>query len=123
MEQRCTGIHRPPSCIQVMAPGSGEYGCPYKTYTPENLQSALLSTYSSLGLKSTDLPEVVALVNAGSYHTACTRVFEVTHGSCGVKKGEGLNGEHVTHPNQYAARSRELWKAKAGGGEGSAMEE
>jgi DNA primase large subunit len=41
-------------------------------------------------------------------------VFEVTHASCGVKKGDGLNGEHVTHPNQYAARSRELWKAKTG---------
>lgn len=59
------------------------------------------------------------LVSAHSYHTACTRVFEVTHGSCGVKKGDGLNGEHVTHPNQYAARSRELWKGKMGEKENS----
>lgn len=40
---------------------------------------------------------------------ACTRVFEITHG---VRQGEGIgDGESVTHPNQYAARSRELARA------------
>lgn len=44
---------------------------------------------------------------------ACTRVFEITHKSFGVKKGEGVGaGESVTHPNQYVAKSRELEKAK-----------
>lgn len=44
---------------------------------------------------------------------ACTRVFEMTHATCGVTKGEGVGeGESVTHPNQYAARSMELAKAK-----------
>ncbi|KAF5315758.1 hypothetical protein D9611_004627 [Ephemerocybe angulata] len=109
------------NCLQVMAPGAQEYGCPYKTYNPDNLQSALLSTYSHLGLKAADLPDIMQLVGAHSYHTACTRVFEVTHGSCGVKKGDGLNGEHVTHPNQYAAHSRELYKAAAGGGSSEDM--
>ena len=47
-------------------------------------------------------------VKTSHYHVACTRVFELTHG---VKKGEGIGGgECVTHPNQYAARSRELEK-------------
>jgi DNA primase large subunit len=100
-----------------MAPGSGEYGCPYKTYNPDNLQSALLSTYSHQGLKAADLPDIMQLVNANSFHTACTRVFEITHSSCGVKKGDGVNGEHVTHPNQYAAHSRELYKATKGAAE------
>jgi len=52
-------------------------------------------------------------VKTGHPHVACTRVFEITHAGFGVKKGEGVGGgESVTHPNQYAARSRELEKAK-----------
>lgn len=55
----------------------------------------------------------MATVKAGHYHVACTRVFEMTHATCGVTKGEGVGeGESVTHPNQYAARSMELAKAK-----------
>ena len=45
-------------------------------------------------------------------HVACTKVFEVTHG---IPRGQGLDGESVTHPNQYVAKSRELEKAKLGG--------
>ena len=65
--------------------------------------------YSGQGLTVADLPEIVDTVKRGHYHVACTRVFEITHSSLGVKKGEGVgDGESVTHPNQYAARSREL---------------
>lgn len=65
--------------------------------------------YSGQGLTVKDLPEIVATVKAGHYHVACTRVFEITHAAQGVKKNEGVGeGESVTHPNQYAARSREL---------------
>ena len=65
--------------------------------------------YGAQGLTSSDLPEIMATVKAGHYHVACTRVFEITHAGAGVKKGEGVgSGESVTHPNQYAARSREL---------------
>lgn len=56
------------------------------------------------------MPEIMSTVKQGHYHVACTRVFEITH-SRDVKKGEGIGGgESVTHPNQYAARSRELEK-------------
>lgn len=52
-------------------------------------------------------------VKAGHYHVACTRVFELTHAAYGVKKGEGVgDGENVTHPNQYAAKSMELEKQR-----------
>jgi DNA primase large subunit len=62
-----------------------------------------------------DLPEIVTAAKGGHYHVACTRVFEITH-SGQVKKGEGVgSGESVTHPNQYAAKSRELEKATADG--------
>lgn len=108
------------SCLQIISPSSGsDCGCPYRTFTPENLESALLSAYAPYGLKASDLPEIMTTVKANHYHVACTRVFEITHGSFGIKKGEGIGGgESVTHPNQYAARSRELGKVV----EGEAME-
>ncbi|KAF5365641.1 hypothetical protein D9758_003217 [Tetrapyrgos nigripes] len=86
---------------------------PAKRYfTPENLQTALLSAYSAQGLKSSDLPEIMQIVKLNHFHVACTRVFEITHSRYAVKKGEGVGGgESVTHPNQYAARSMELDKA------------
>lgn len=87
----------------------------------ENLQTALLATYASRGLTLADMPEILGPVKKGLYHVACTRVFEITHSALGVKKGEGVGGgESVTHPNQYASRSRELFKAQQ---EGEAMVE
>lgn len=56
-----------------------------------------------------DLPEIVNAVKASHFHVACTKVFEVTHG---IPKGGGLDGESVTHPNQYAAKSREIERTK-----------
>ena len=68
--------------------------------------------YSDHGLTSQDMPEIMNMVKQKHYHVACTRVFEITHG---MKKGDGIGeGESVTHPNQYAARSMELEKAKKG---------
>jgi DNA primase large subunit len=108
------------SCQQILLtdrPGASDsHGCPYRQFSPENLQTALLASYSSQGLKMEDLPDVMNAVKSGHYHVACTRVFEITHANYGVEKGEGVGGgESVTHPNQYAARSRELEKAKLGG--------
>jgi len=98
------------SCIQLLAPGSSDHGCPYRNYDPENLPTTLQSLY---GLRSSDIPEIIATVKAKHYHVACTRVFELTHASYGVSKGDGIGGgESVTHPNQYAARSMEMTKAK-----------
>ncbi|KZT11217.1 DNA primase large subunit [Laetiporus sulphureus 93-53] len=107
------------SCQQILTadqPGAADsHGCPYRHFSPDNLQTALLSMYSAQGLTAADLPEIMSTVKAGHYHVACTRVFEITHASVGVKKGEGIGGgESVTHPNQYAAKSRELEKEKAG---------
>ncbi|KAK1232949.1 DNA primase subunit pri2 [Marasmius sp. AFHP31] len=101
------------SCQQLLMTESSSYGCPYRYFQPENLQSALLSAYSSQGLTSSDLPEIMQTVNSRHYHVACTRVFEITHARSGVKKGEGVGGgESVTHPNQFATRSMELEKQK-----------
>ncbi|KAH7923862.1 DNA primase large subunit [Leucogyrophana mollusca] len=105
------------SCQQILLtdkPGPSDcHGCPYRHFAPENLQTSLLASYSSHGLTSTDLPEIMKTVKEGHYHVACTRVFEITHASKGVKKGEGVGGgESVTHPNQYTTRSRELEKSQ-----------
>ncbi|CAL1704388.1 unnamed protein product [Somion occarium] len=105
------------SCVQILTgetPGPGDsHGCPYRHFSQENLSSALLATYSSQGLTQADLPEILHAVKSQHYHVACTRVFEITHARDGVYKGEGVGGgESVTHPNQYAARSRELEKAR-----------
>ena len=56
------------------------------------------------------MPEIMNAVKQEHYHVACTKVFEVTHG---VPRGQGLDGESVTHPNQYVAKSRELEKSRS----------
>ncbi|KAI0647160.1 DNA primase large subunit [Trametes meyenii] len=111
------------SCQQILMadqPGPGDsHGCPYRHFSGDNLQSALLTMYGEQGLSSGDMPEIMATVKAGHYHIACTRVFEITHAQQGVKKGEGVGGgESVTHPNQYAARSLELEKKEKEGKDG-----
>lgn len=94
---------------------SSSHGCPYRYFTSENLHTALLSSYGNQGLSSSDLPEILKIVKDTHYHVACTRVFEITHGGCGVRKGDGVGGgESITHPNQYAARSIELEKGRNG---------
>ncbi|KIL69678.1 hypothetical protein M378DRAFT_190092 [Amanita muscaria Koide BX008] len=96
------------SCVQLLTCAPSEPGCPYRQYSPENLSSALLQYYSGQGLTSADLPEILGTVKGGHCHVACTRVFEITHGKR-VKRGEGMGeGESVTHPNQYAAKSIEM---------------
>ena len=94
-------------------PGASDsHGCPYRHFSPNNLQTALLSMYSSQGLTEADLPEIMNLVRAEAYHVACTRVYEITHATQNVRKGDGIgSGETVTHPNQYASASRALERA------------
>jgi DNA primase large subunit len=85
------------------------HGCPFRHFSPDNLQTALLSMYSSQGLTEAHLPEIMNTVRAEAYHVACTRVYEITHATGNVRKGDGIGaGETVTHPNQYAAASRAL---------------
>jgi DNA primase large subunit len=98
-------------------PGASDsHGCPYRHFSPDNLQTALLSMYSSQGLTEADLPEIMHTVRAEAYHVACTRVYEITHATKNVRKGEGVgSGETVTHPNQYATASRALERGSTDG--------
>jgi DNA primase large subunit len=109
----------PASCQQILTqdqPGTNDnHGCPYRHFSPGNLESALLAWYSPQDLTESDLGEVMKIVKEGHYHVACTRVFEITHAAQGVKKGDGVSGDCVTHPNQYVSKSRELEKAQVDG--------
>ena len=68
--------------------------------------------YSSQGLTEADLPEIMHSVRVQAYHVACTRVYEITHATKSVRKGDGVgSGETITHPNQYASASRALERA------------
>jgi len=105
------------SCQQILIadqPGAQDsHGCPFRHFSPDNLETALVTMYGGQGLRTSDVPEIMNTVKAGHYHVACTRVFEITHNALGVKKGDGIGGgESVTHPNQYASKSRELVREK-----------
>jgi DNA primase large subunit len=68
--------------------------------------------YSSQGLTEADLPEIMQTVRGKAYHVACTRVYEITHATKNVRKGDGVgSGETATHPNQYVTASRALERA------------
>jgi len=104
------------TCMQIiMERGQKDmecHGCPFVTFAPENLQTALMSMYN---VGSHDMGEISHLLKGQHYHVACTRVWEISHE---VKKGAGLDGESVTHPNLYAAKSREFEKARTKGDSG-----
>ena len=110
MHEALNASNRCQRIITQNQPGPQEcHGCPYRHFSEDRLQTALLSSYGTQGLSGADLPEIMSAVKQGHYHVACTKVFEVTHG---VPHGQGLDGESVTHPNQYAAKSREMEKTK-----------
>ncbi|KZV86564.1 DNA primase, large subunit, partial [Exidia glandulosa HHB12029] len=93
----------PMNCARIITsqqPSAQEsHGCPFKHFSIENLDTALLTKYGSCGMNSSALPEINKYVKDGHYHVACTRVYEITHN---IRKGEGLGGgESVTHPNLY----------------------
>ncbi|KAF7288272.1 Rsec15 protein [Mycena chlorophos] len=108
-------ILKPCSCQQILT-SSGDPGCPFRHFSVDNLRSALVSTY---GLSSGDVNEVMKTVKDNHFHVACTRVYEITRASGGVKRGKGLAaGRASPHPNQYAAASMALAKEPRGEGRG-----
>jgi len=99
------------SCATIITitPGSDEnHGCPFRHYSEPALRSALEST---MGVSGMDLNDVMSLVKGNHLQVACTRVFEITRG---LKRGEGLRGETIEHPNVYTSISREMEQAKNG---------
>ena len=111
------GRHNYParSCTTIISgfpPGPQEtHGCPFRHFSQANLSAALSAHYQ---ISPADQAEILASVQAGHYHVACTRVFELTHAAQGVRRGDGLgHGESVSHPNRYAEASWQLAQAAA----------
>lgn len=72
--------YTPYSCQKLLTeplPASGQnHGCPYRTYSPDNLISLL----QSVGVCDKDLLRGVREdVGKQRYHIACNRVFEAAH--------------------------------------------
>lgn len=91
------------NCQQILTgpqlgPGDA-HGCPYRTYSVNNLVSALASM--GIAPDSVGCREVVEAVKARHYHIACTRVFELTHPNVGSLE------ESIHHPLQYFQLSLE----------------
>lgn len=103
--------YTPYSCQKLTTealPGPGQYhGCPYRTYTPENLTTLLQAT----GVNDRVLlQEVKKDVGNQRYHIACNRVFEWGHKNEMKKvKDDGTWSaaqlDTILHPNEYFKRS------------------
>ena len=100
--------YTPYSCMKVITstPGTGEHhGCPYRTFSEENLRAAL----RGMRLAAPAVAEVLDKVRGKHYQLACGAAFAGVHG-CECEAG-------VQHPNQYFSESRKalgLDKPKAG---------
>ena len=70
-------------CVQ-----GDHHGCPYKTWSAQQLSAQL----ASLHLSSGQVAETVAKAKAGHYQLACALAFEGVH-QCSCDSG-------INHPNQ-----------------------
>lgn len=103
--------YTPYSCQKLLTealPGPGQsHGCPYRTFSPDNLVSLLQNT----GVNDRDvLKGVREDVGKQRYHIACNRVFEHAHKKEIKKvKDESLwsasDLDTILHPNTYFKRS------------------
>lgn len=103
--------YKPWDCNTILSkpkPGKGEYhGCPYRDLSLDSL----VNTLQNMGINDQhDLNVVIDDVNKRDYTIACTRVFEYTHRNDTTKaNSENL---HISHPNLYFDRSRQLERAE-----------
>ncbi|KJX99776.1 DNA primase large subunit like protein [Zymoseptoria brevis] len=115
--------YTPYSCQKLLTeapPSSGQtHGCPYRTYSPDNLIGLL----QNIGVSDKELLKGVREdVAKQRYHIACNRVFESTHKNEIKKvKDESLwpasELDTILHPNTYFKRSfllKNLGKVQAG---------
>ncbi|KAI5965900.1 PRI2 [Candida pseudojiufengensis] len=100
--------YKPWDCATILSkpkPGSNEYhGCPYRDFS----QTQLTHSLDEMGIKNQqDLNAIMDDVSNRDYTVACTRVFELTHQK--VKSANpNAPQEHISHPNLYFDRSRQL---------------
>ncbi|KAL3230606.1 DNA primase large subunit [Nakaseomyces bracarensis] len=82
-------------------PNRGEYhGLPFRDWNRDKLTNEL----SKMGLTNQQITDVLDSCDRHEYTIALTKVFEMTHN---VPENESM---HITHPNLYFERSRQLEK-------------
>lgn len=98
--------YKPWDCRTILSkprPARGEFhGCPYRDWNAETLSLEL----NAMKLTKTQVTSVLDSCHRTEYTVACTQVFEYTHGSS--RKVDDQT--HITHPNLYFERSRQLQK-------------
>ena len=103
--------YSPFSCNKLLTeplPGPGQsHGCPYRSFTPDNLVALLQNTgINDAGV----LRQVREDVGRQRYHVACNKVFEHAHAR-EIKKAKDEKGwgiaelDTILHPNTYFKRS------------------
>lgn len=110
--------YKPWDCNTILSkpkPGKGEYhGCPYRDLSLDSL----VNTLQNMGITDQhDLNGIIDDVNKRDYTIACTRVFEYTHRDM-TKPDDSL---HISHPNLYFDRSRQLERAQQKSGNGNSQ--
>jgi DNA primase large subunit len=124
--------YTPYSCQKLLTeplPGPGQaHGCPYRTFTADNL----ITTLQRTGINDRDLLKGVREdVAKQRYHVACNRVFEHSHKREMKKvKDDGTwsaaDLDTIVHPNTYFKRSwllKHLGEGNVGVVNGDKMEE
>lgn len=104
--------YKPWDCATILSkprPGKGEsHGCPYRDLPVDSLVSNL----NEMGIHDQqDINVVVDDVSSREYTVACTRVFELTHKKQLATAKVAEDGMHISHPNLYFDRSRQLERA------------
>jgi DNA primase large subunit len=113
--------YTPYSCQKLLTealPSAGQqHGCPYRTFSPDNLVSLLQST----GISDREtIKGVREDIGRQRYHVACNRVFEFAHMKELKKVKDGslwkddktlwkaADVDTILHPNDYFKRSFQL---------------
>lgn len=109
--------YKPWECATILAkarPGKGEaHGCPYRDLSVD----ALVSNLNEMGISDQhDINGVVDDVSNREYTVACTRVFELTHKKQLASSKLLQDGIHISHPNLYFDRSRQLERVETKSG-------
>jgi DNA primase large subunit len=103
--------YTPYSCQKLLTealPGSGQqHGCPYRTFSPDNLVAMLQTT----GMNDREVIKGVREdIGKQRFHVACNRVFEHAHKAEIKKVKDGgmwsaADLDTILHPNTYFKRS------------------
>ncbi|KAJ8142079.1 hypothetical protein OXX79_003326 [Metschnikowia pulcherrima] len=102
--------YKPYDCNTILSkkrPQRGEYhGCPYRDLPVDSLVTNL----NDMGIRDPhEINGIVEDVNKNDFTVACTKVFEITHKQQ-MERSSKPENLHITHPNLYFDRSRQLEK-------------